>query len=61
MLTLNSPHLRSTLEAVAPGHWITDSNFLKFLYDMILDTQFSLSVPFNDFNSMITSLMSTVH
>ena len=29
--------------------------------DMMLGTWFSLSAPFNDFISMVTSLMSTVH
>ena len=29
--------------------------------DMMLGTRFSLSAPFNDFISMVTSLMSTVH
>ena len=29
--------------------------------DMTLGTRFSLSAPFNDFISMVTSLMSTVH
>lgn len=45
------------------GHWIAESGFPEFLMsqDIMLGTQFSLSAPFNDFISMVTSLLSIVH
>lgn len=47
----------------ASGPWIAERSFPKFLssQDMMLGTQFSLSALFNDFISMVTSLMSIVH